>query len=228
MWIEKNKNSNKFNVTELQQLLSYHQQTEWNALDRFAQHQNILAGGLLAILGAGGASLGSSVNTLHYSPFFLPLFVVFLRRISIETLDRYYQRFLEAVVCTAKIAFLLGLNHKVWSDYLSDENLNENNCPFHKDETLGIDRHWKATTQKGSIKQSEEWIIEFMSKGHNSITWKLFSGIYFGSLVFPFMAVFRIGQSNLTWLYAFVSFVLSLVLYYWDSGKIRKKRKNRI
>ena len=91
-----------------------------------------------------------------------------------------------------------------------------------------IDWELFENTSDVDINQSEEWIIEFMSKGHNSITWKLFSGIYLGSLVFPFMAVFRIGQSDLTWLYAFVSFVMSLVLYYWDSSRIKKKRKSRI
>ena len=227
MWIEKN--SNKLNETKLLSLLSYHQQAEWNALDRFAQHQSILAGGLIAILGAGGASLGSSVNALHYFPFSLPLFVVFLRGISIETLDRYYQRFLEAVVCTAKIEFLLGIDYKVDSNCLSDGNFNENDCPFSEDGTLGIDRHCKTRIEQKNSNQSKNWIFERMSEGHNSITWKLFSGIYLGSLVFPFMAIFRIGQSNLAWPYAFVSLsVISFGLYYWDSRKINKNRKNGI
>jgi len=227
MWIEKNINSNKFNKSELQSLLSYHQQAEWNALDRFAQHQNILAGGLIALLGAGGASLANSISPLHYFPFVLPLFVVFLRRTSIETLDRYYRRFLEAVVCTAKIEFLLGLDRKMWSDYLSDENLDGHNYPFYKDKTLGIDRHWESRIEQENSNQSKNWIYEFMSKGHNAITWKLFSGIYLGSLLFTFMAIFRIGQSNLHCPYVFASLsIISFILYCWDSKEINKNRKN--
>lgn len=223
MWIEKN-NNNKFTVSELQSLLSYQQQAEWNALDRFAQHQNILAGGLLAMLGAGGASLGSDVSALHYFPILLPLLIVFLRKISIETLDRYYQRFLEAIVCTAKIEFLLGLDRKVWSEHLSDENLNNNNVPFYGDSTPNIDRYWKSRI---NINQSESWIIEFMSKGHNHVAWRLFLGIYVGSLIFPLMAAFRIGWGHI-WLYVLVSFVASLTLYNYDSKIIKRKRKNRI
>lgn len=221
MWIEKN--NNNFTVSELQSLLSYQQKAEWNALDRFAQHQNILAGGLLAILGAGGASLGSNVSVLHYFPIFLPLLIVFLRKISIETLDRYYQRFLEAIVCTAKIEFLLGLDHKVWSEHILDEKLNNNNVPFRNDSTPNIDRYCKS---RNNINQSESWIIEFMAKGHNDVAWRLFLGIYVGSLIFPLMAAFRIGWDHV-WLYVCISFIISWILYDRDSKKIKEKRKNR-
>lgn len=189
MWIEKSQTSTDIDDCKLFKLLKYNQEVEWKSLERFGQHSNILAGAMIALLATGGAALAASRDEVKIVAFFVPLFVVYLRNFCIKTLDRYYRQFLEAVVYTAKIEFLLGLHRPIWPVNRSPEIDTEPPFLFEKDKTIDVDRRLKACINKDLPQSSGKWVYSFLSKGHNEIVWSLFRAIFVGSCLIPILAV---------------------------------------
>lgn len=239
MWIEKAQTSTNIDKITLFNLLKNHQEIEWKALERFGQHSNILAGAMIALLAAGGAALAASRDEVKFVAFFVPLFVVHLRRFSIETLDRYYQRFLEAVVYIAKVKFLLGLNLPVWPVDRIPEVDTKPKFLFKEDKTIDVDRRLISCINKDLPQLSGEWVYSHLGKGHNRVVWNLFCAIFVGSCLLPILAVFAFWDSknwgtlsfaelktNVLPLYgAFASIWIATLLYMKHSKKIKEKRK---
>ncbi len=225
MWLATEGEHTPLSKDDLFRLLTYHQQAEWSALDRFAQHKNILAGAMIAILAGGGASLATEAEALHMAAFLIPLFVVCVRRYAIDTLDRYYRRFLEAVTCAVKIEFMLGLDRPVWASELAPPLAIQGSLPFESDRQLGVDRHWRTRLGPKRAKGSSEWISKHMSKGHNDVVWRLFRAICIGSAMIPLFGMTLVNEPIQGASLAGLSIAFAWLVYTRDSHQIEKTRR---
>lgn len=175
MWISTKKPAVSLSKEELRFLLGYHQTAEWNALNAFGHQQNILAGGMIALIAGGGAALTAEAgDEIKYLCFVLPTLVVILRGFAVRSLDRYYRRFLEAVTTMAKLEFAMALHRPVHTDTDPDQAT----VPFFRDETLEVGRRWVGRSSEPS---SGDWIYKRLKAGHNAIANGLFGAICIGS-----------------------------------------------
>lgn len=157
-------------------LLVFHQTAEWNAVDRFGVQKNIMITISMTLIAAGAAAVSSDRQIIVWSAMLLPVFVAVLRQYAIETLDRYYARFLEAVVVQRKLRFICGLGSDV-------------DAPFEEDEFLDVARRGSKAPQTGS----GLWVREFLMGGHNGVVWRIFRALCWASAMLPLAAAARLG-----------------------------------
>ena len=138
--------------SNLMELLEFHQKAEWNALDRFGFHFNVMLS-LLTVVLASGVTAASSLNEVYLaSAIIIWLPVGLLGWLAVRTLDRYYVRFLESAVVQRKIRYLEGLG--------ADEK------PFFKEDTfLEVARRGVISNTFGSSR----WIFDKTGEGHNRV-----------------------------------------------------------
>jgi hypothetical protein len=218
----------KLECRTLISLIQHYKTDEWNALDIYAKHKNILFTGLTALLGLGAyVSVRSEQALLHVSILF-PVLVELWRRFSIETLDRYYLRFLEAVVVIKKLEYLSGLHKKVYSEAISAKD-EDSQAPFLEDCHLDVDRRHKslANIEKNS---SKYWILDHMKKGHNRVTRNLFRTIFIISCFVPCLSLaHRSFEKNALVpisfiIEAIIILIIAILFYKIDSRGILKQR----
>jgi len=157
------------------ELLIFHQTAEWNALDRFGVQMNIMISVTTALIAVAFVALGSESQTTVLAAILVSVFVAALRQYTIEALDRYYARFLEAAVVQRKLRFLMEIG--------SDDK-----PPFDKDEYLEVSRRGDNSPRTGS----ELWIREFLEKGHNDVVWRIFRGLCWVGVILPVLASARL------------------------------------
>ena len=237
MWIALS--GTKLDPHDLSMLLNFHQNAEWRAVEGFGRHLNILVSAMIALLAAGGACLVTGSTAVQLVAFIVPIFVVRLRRHAIESLDRYYQRFLEAVVCIAKIEYLMGLNQQVCAAGAAAA-LARQDVIYSKDPTLDVTRRW---SNRPTDVESAEWVVEGLSGGHNKVAWCLFKDIWIGSCLLPLLGIFVFPASGgafaigdispmclklcLALILAWLSIAGSRFLYNRDSQMIKEGRRSK-
>ena len=167
--------NNELTKQDLLELLKYHQVAEWKTLHQYSYQKNIFIGIFLAVLAVNVSRTDSSnfIFNLLVSPF-----LVIFSSLAILTLDRYYNRFLEAVIGTSKIQYLLGLDQKV--NYKHFDTMNPQKL-FPNDTHLDVNRRWQG---KFEAMDSDKWAYSLMNKGHNELSLVLFHFFCFAS-IFP-------------------------------------------
>lgn len=176
-WSE-NKNLKKAIDRDRIKLLAFHQTAEWNSLDRFGIHESIMITVSITLIAAGAAAVAGDNKILVLAAMLVPMFVALLRRYTIETLDRYYARFLEAAVVQSKLRFILGLG-------------SHSEAPHPDDEFLEVTRMGDNKPGKGSAL----WIRKHLEKGHNNVVWRIFRALCWASVILPVAG----GMQLLTW-----------------------------
>lgn len=160
------------------ELLAFQQTAEWNSLDRFGVQKNIMITVSMTLIAAGIAAVAADSQILVLAGMLVPILIAVIRQHTIETLDRYYARFLEAAVVQRKLRFALGLGSDV-------------DPPFSDDEFLEVARRGKNAPGIGSA----VWIRDFLEKGHNEVVWRIFRVLCRASAMLPVAAAARL----LTW-----------------------------
>jgi len=230
MWIQLGQDSEQFDQPAKLRLLEYHQRAEWNALDKYVQHLNIQATFMSALIAGGIVALVIPSIPAKFLALSVPLVMVFLRKFTIESLDRSYQRFLEAAACSRKLEWLLQLDQPI---SVSSE-APEREVVFPNDTCLDVSRRWREVVPGSPT--SEAWIADRMGKGRNEITWRLLCFIFVTALLIPpasWLVLVGIKAARIfttPWLLAVGSLalmveLLSVVLYRVHSAHILKKRK---
>jgi|GEM_PF-3651601 len=108
-------------------------------------------------------------------------------------------------------------------------DLPEPRTPFPSDKHLDVHRRWesRATTK---AKNSGYWIVDFMGRGHNLVTWDFFRTISVLACLLPCLAL--AGQrlrnetsfSDYFLIATVVVLILTTLVYRWDSKTIWKQR----
>jgi hypothetical protein len=160
------------------ELLAFHQTAEWNSMDRFGVQKNIMITVSMTLIAAGAAAVSSDSQIIVLAAMLVPAIVAVLRQYTIEILDRYYARFLEAVVAQRKLRFILGLG-------------SDREAPFDEDEFLEVARRGNNAAGTGSAL----WVREYIEKGHNNVVWRIFRGLCWASAILPVAA----GARLYTW-----------------------------
>lgn len=154
-------------------LLERYQTDEWNAIQVYTKHKDITAAVLMAMIGAGVASLAADTEWVVLLGALVPLFV---RRLAMHFrlgLDRFYARFLEAVVMQHKLRANLGLERE--DRFAGDPQLYVVRC----------DRGFAPTA-------SSAWVREHLELGDNRVTAAHLADICKWSLVLTVIAAVRL------------------------------------
>lgn len=213
-------------------LLQYHQRAEWNALARYGQHLNIQSALMTALLGGGALAVAGPWPSARYAALVVPVVAVLLRKYTIQTLDRYYRRFLEAVACSRKLEWMLGLDLPVKSDRDPESSLQI----FTMDTHLDVERRWSKLLYRH--KTSASWVTDLMGRGHNAVAWRMFRSMFAVAAFLPLVS-WALGatQAEGPWTLtqplglaigslAMVVTAGSVFLYRNDSAQILKARKS--
>lgn len=148
------------------ELLTFYQTAEWNAVNGFGVQLSIMITIFMALIAASAAALCENNQILVLTNLLVPILVAILRRYAIETLDRYYARFLEAVAVQKKIRFHLGIG--------PSEN------PFKEERFEVLDR------ELGSA--SANWIRKKLEEGHNEVASRIFHTLCWAAAFLPIAA----------------------------------------
>ena len=209
-------------------LLSFHQTAEWNAMKCFATYKNIMITVSMTLIAAGVAAVANDKPVIVLLAMLVPIIMAGLRQYSIETLDRYYARFLEAVVVQHKILWALDL-------------IIEQETPFKNDQFLEVSRRASIELQRKSDdpeKESALWVRQKLEEGHNNVVWRIFRAFFLASvIILPLAAGMRLLTwpdkvfsnnkcVNATWIAVLigVSLLVSVGFYLVGTMKIREKR----
>jgi len=224
---------------DLQGLLSYHHEAELKALDLFAHHKNIWLAAITALLVAGVVALTIDAKPIQWITFFIPIIIVYLRWYVSRSLDRYYQRFLEAVVVTKKLEFMLGYDRKVCTKGLNP-NPQPNLAPYPKDRYLDVDRRLVPKENEEASSNSKMWIYNHMFDGHNKVVSDFLRAICIFSILIPVFGLCTIigfcvqDSAQQVWNKLFwhpatglfiTTIVLSMMAYIIQDILIRKRRQ---
>ncbi len=173
-WVEQKKLKDVIGKDGMK-LLAFHQTAEWNALDRFGTQKNIMITVSISVIAGGTAAVAGDNQIVVLAAMLVPMFVAVLRQHTIETLDRYYARFLEAAVVQRKLRFTLGLG--------SDPE-----APFTEDDFLEVARRGNNAAGTGSA----PWVRDLLGQGHNGVVWRIFRALCWASAILPVAAGARL------------------------------------
>lgn len=111
--------------------------------------------------------LQSSISILFLA---LPLLVIVLAQLGKKALDRFYRRFLEAVVMTSKLEHLLGLEGAIRPRLSSRESCPESTETLWPEDRYFIPLRYVEDRYDPKIKNSAEFVSSKMKLGANKIT----------------------------------------------------------
>lgn len=194
------------------ELLKYYQTAEWQALSTFSQYSKAFSAVIISMFAAGFLTLTRD-DSFFAAVALIPAGICLVRYFAISTLDRYYQRFLEAVVPQVKLKFALGIKAEIEDKFRGEHSLEEN---------------------RGAHMRSREWISEFMWKGHNNVAYETYDVWCVLSVVYPIVAALRWrllpdgGSTSMIVFGLTVSLTLALVIYMWGTMQIEKTRKGSL
>jgi len=192
-WL-KEENACVLDSAALSSLLEYHQRNEFEALKLYGHHKNIMIVFITAVFAGSAALLTTSTQALLWMPLFVPALVSTACYFAAKSLDRYYQRFLEAIVATRKIEYMIGGYRHVWPKEIPPrfrELVQNGNYPYKDDRTIDVDRHSRSWIGNKNGRSSE-WIEQYMSRGHNKVTEQFLRALFLFSLLAPFAALLRV------------------------------------
>jgi len=138
------------------------------ALDLHYSNRNYymtLVSALLAIFAGGMLQFYREISS--FILLAIPITVLALSELAKKSMDRYYQRFLEATVILAKIEHLFGLDGPIRSKKLKSTKI-----LWSKDKHFVLER-W--ATDRAKCNSSEQFISERMSMGDNRYAHWVFS-----------------------------------------------------
>jgi len=230
MWVKKTDSSDTQEKEDFFRLLEYHQRAEWNALDKYVRHLNIQAAFMSALIAGGIVALAYPSTVAKFLALSVPLVIVFLRKFTIESLDRSYRRFLEAAASSRKLEWLLHLDQPV----SVTREIGEQETPFPKDGYLDVARRWERTDSASPT--SASWVADHMGQGRNDVTWRFLRFVLVATLFIPpasyLISAAREGFSKLKtpWLLAMLALavavdLLAIATYHVHARNIRKNRE---
>jgi len=111
--------------------------------------------------------LESSISILF---LVLPSFVILLAQLGKKALDRFYRRFLEAVVMIAKLEYLLGLDGAIRPGLGSTGSCSESTKTLWPGDKYFIPKRYVDARDDPKIKNSEDFVRIKMKLGANKIT----------------------------------------------------------
>lgn len=240
-WLKK-ENACTLDATALNRLLEYHQRAEWEALKLYGHHKNVMLVLITAIFAGSVAILTTSTNAFLWIALFIPAAVSTMCFFTRRSLDRYYQRFLEAIVGSAKVEYMLGLEFHAWPNEIPpgfSKQIEDGKYPFSDDSTIDVDRRWHSRLK---AKDSMCWIVQCMSGGHNRVIERLLQTLFFFSFFVPIAALLRVANLQPTscagqlwhtfcanWLFAtlvVLSLLFSVCLHLLQCRWITRNRRN--
>lgn len=188
--------------------LRYYQTAEWNALNTYSHYSKAFSVLLLAIFGASFL-ITTRKDFLQYLVLFTPISVCIVRYFAILTLDRYYQRFLEAVVPQIKLQYALGLQNDIEPE-------------FYNESGLVPDRKASSGTRL--------WIRKLMLQGHNEVVFKTYLIWCLVSFLYPAIALIKTGmlnypKFNILFVILFIVILFSIWIYQISNNKIHTSRQ---
>jgi len=232
MWVKKTDSSDTLEEEDVFRLLEYHQRAEWNALDKYVRHLNIQTAFMSALIAGGIVALVYPSTTAKFLALSVPLVIVFLRKFTIESLDRSYRRFLEAAACSRKLEWLLHLDQPV----SVSREIGVQEIPFPKDGCLDVARRWERIDSASPT--SASWVVDKMGQGRNDVTWRLLRFVFIATLFIPPSSWLVVAATKPAWGFATPWFIalahlaaaielLSLALYLKHSHDILESRRDK-
>lgn len=178
-WYSENSQT-KLSKEELLKLYDIYVREELGHLDFFYKYRNYYSTVLLALLATNsGILLQFYLSKILIVTTVVPISIVVLSYFGTKSIDRYYRRFLEAVVFIAKIENLLGLDKPISSEL--DRPLPTSPEPgkpaahlYRSDRQFTVERYIRSRFQN-RFQTSEKFMQEMMKKGDNQWAHRTFS-----------------------------------------------------